>query len=146
MQLPCAMGSMQLFFETSSFIRGLLTTTHIQWASAGRGQISRWILKFLAKKGYFLSFEREKPTFATFPPPRQKSFRSPCAHRKSASHSSLLRHFVLSSLFLLWRAVYSEMIINLLKIKTMHLVLVTAELAPLLRIFHAPQFKNPGTK
>jgi len=63
------MGSMQLFFETSSFIRGLLKTTHIQWASAGRGQISRWILKFSAKKGYFLSFEREKPTFATFPPP-----------------------------------------------------------------------------
>jgi len=69
MQLPCAMGSMQLFFETSSFIRGLLTTTHIQWASAGRGQISRWILKFSAKKVIFLVSRGKNQLLPLSPPP-----------------------------------------------------------------------------
>jgi len=33
------------------------------------GGFTPWILKILAKQGYFLSFEWEKTNFATFAPP-----------------------------------------------------------------------------
>ena len=44
-----------------------------------RGALTPWILKFSAKKGCFLSFEREKSNFTTFGPPGKILEKSPSA-------------------------------------------------------------------
>ena len=43
----------------------------------GRGPLTTWILKSLAKKGYFLSFEWEKTNFTTFNPPWKNFWKYP---------------------------------------------------------------------
>jgi len=46
--------------------------------SVGRGALTPpWILKFSAKKGCFLSFEREKSNFTTFGPTWKNSGKIP---------------------------------------------------------------------
>jgi len=44
-----------------------------------RGALSLLDFEFFSKKGYFLSFEREKTNFATFGPPRKILKKSPNA-------------------------------------------------------------------
>jgi len=39
------------------------------WSSEGRGGKDPLDFEIFSRKGYFLSFERAKPNFATFAPP-----------------------------------------------------------------------------
>ena len=54
---------LRFFINILNFFRGMGV------GREGRGSLPPWILTCLAKKGYFLSFNREKINFTTFGPP-----------------------------------------------------------------------------